>query len=40
MVYISFDELLPGSERYGHHHLALAGVIAGMALMGLTLIVL
>lgn len=40
MIYISFDELLPGSERYGHHHLALAGVITGMALMGLTLIVL
>ena len=40
MVYISFDELLPGSERYGHHHLAIAGVIAGMALMGVTLAVL
>lgn len=40
MIYISFDELLPGSERYGHHHLALVGVITGMALMGLTLIVL
>lgn len=33
MVYISFDELLPGSERYGHHHLAIIGVIAGMAFM-------
>lgn len=40
MVYISFDELLPGSERYGHHHIALGGVITGMALMGLTLLVL
>lgn len=33
MVYISFDELLPGAERYGHHHLALIGVMAGMAVM-------
>lgn len=33
MVYISFDELLPGSERYGHHHLAIIGVIFGMAVM-------
>lgn len=40
MVYISFDELLPGAERYGHHHIALGGVIAGMAIMGLTLLVL
>jgi len=40
MIYISFDELLPGSERYGHHHIALAGVITGMVLMGLTLLVL
>lgn len=40
MVYISFDELLPGSERYGHHHLALGGVIAGMAIMAVALIIL
>lgn len=40
MVYISFDELLPGAERYGHHHIALGGVIAGMALMALTLLIL
>lgn len=40
MIYISFDELLPGSERYGHHHLALGGVIAGMALMAISLIIL
>ncbi len=38
MVYISFDELLPGAERYGHHHLALCGVIAGMAIMALSLL--
>lgn len=40
MVYISFDELLPGAERHGHHHLALAGVIAGMALMAVSLLLL
>lgn len=33
MVYISFDELLPGAEQYGHHHLSIIGVIVGMAIM-------
>lgn len=33
MVYISFDELLPGTEKYGHHHWGVAGVILGMAVM-------
>lgn len=37
MVYISFDELLPGAERYGHHHLALIGVVAGMAVMAISM---
>ncbi len=40
MVYISFDELLPGAERHGHHHHALAGVITGLALMAISLLVL
>ena len=40
MVYISFDELLPSAESFGHHHISLIGVVVGMALMGLTLIVL
>lgn len=40
MIYISFDELLPSSEKHGHHHLALGGVILGMALMALTLLIL
>lgn len=40
MVYISFDELLPGAERHGHHHMALIGVIAGMAVMALSLLFL
>ena len=33
MIYISFDELLPGTEKFGHHHLGLMGVILGFALM-------
>ncbi len=40
MIYISFDELLPNAHRYGHHHLSLAGLIFGMALMALTLLIL
>ncbi len=40
MVYISFDELLPGSEKYGHHHAAITGVIAGMAVMAVSLLLL
>ncbi len=34
MVYISLDELLPTAESYGAHHIAIIGVIAGMAFMG------
>lgn len=37
MVYISFDELLPMAERWGHHHLSIAGVITGMAVIACTL---
>lgn len=40
MIYISFDELLPNTERYGHHHLGVAGVIAGMAVMAVSLLLL
>lgn len=40
MVYISFDELLPGTEKYGHHHYGVAGVVAGMAVMAGSLLVL
>lgn len=40
MVYISFDELLPSAERYGHHHLSIIGVIAGMGIMALSLLLL
>ncbi len=38
MVYIAFDELLPNSEAYGHHHYAIGGVVAGMAIMGFGLL--
>lgn len=38
MVYISFDELLPGAERFGHHHLAISGVICGMFIMAVSLL--
>ncbi len=37
MVYISFDELLPMAERWGHHHLCIYGVTAGMLLMAVVL---
>lgn len=37
MVYISFDELLPMAERWGHHHLCIYGVACGMLLMALTI---
>lgn len=38
MVFISFDELLPGAEKYGHHHYGIAGVITGMAIMAFSLL--
>ena len=37
MVFISFDELLPMAERWGHHHLSIYGVVTGMLVMGLVL---
>ena len=38
MVYISLDELLPTAEKYGEHHIAIFGLISGMAVMALSLI--
>ena len=38
MVYISLDELLPSAEEYGEHHLAIYGLVAGMAVMALSLL--
>lgn len=40
MVFISFDELLPSAEGFGHHHYSISGVIAGMAIMAISLIIL
>ena len=40
MIYISFDELLPGTEKFGHHHLGLTGVIFGFVLMAGSLLFL
>jgi ZIP family zinc transporter len=40
MVYISLDELLPAAEKYGQHHLAIYGLILGMAVMALSLLLL
>jgi ZIP family zinc transporter len=38
MVYISLDELLPSAREYGEHHLAIYGLLAGMAVMALSLL--
>lgn len=40
MIYISLDELLPTAEKYGKHHIAIAGVVGGMAIMGISLLIL
>jgi zinc transporter, ZIP family len=38
MVYISLDELLPTAEKYGEHHVGIIGMIAGMAVMAISLV--
>lgn len=40
MVYISLDELLPAAEAYGKHHQAIYGLVAGMAVMAASLLLL
>mgnify|MGYP006300872787 CR=1 FL=1 len=40
MVYISLDELLPTSRAYGRGHESLFGLLAGMALMALSLLLM
>ncbi len=40
MIYISLDELLPTAEEYGKHHIAIAGVVGGMAIMGISLLIM
>jgi ZIP family zinc transporter len=38
MVFISLDELLPTAKEYGKGHMAIYGLIGGMALMALSLL--
>lgn len=38
MVFISIDELLPAAEKYGKHHYAAYGFIAGMVVMAISLL--
>ena len=38
MVFISLDELLPTAREYGYHHLAAYGLVAGMAVMAVSLL--
>jgi ZIP family zinc transporter len=41
MIYICLDELLPTAQRLGsHHHLMIGGVLAGMAVMSISLVLL
>jgi zinc transporter, ZIP family len=40
MVFISLDELLPAAREYGEHHLSIYGLISGMAVMGVSLVLL
>ena len=38
MIFISVDELLPSAREYGEHHLSIYGLIAGMAVMAVSLL--
>ena len=38
MVFISLDELLPTAQEYGEHHLPMYGLVAGMAVMAISLL--
>lgn len=38
MVFISIDNLLPAAREYGEPHLSIYGLIAGMALMAISLV--
>lgn len=40
MVFISLDELVPAARAFGEEHLAIAGVIAGMMVMTVSLFML
>ncbi len=38
MVFISLDELLPAAREYGEHHYPIYGLVAGMAVMAVSLL--
>jgi ZIP family zinc transporter len=38
MVFISLDELLPAAREYGEHHWSIGGLVAGMAVMAVSLL--
>lgn len=38
MVFISLDQLLPTAREYGEHHLSIYGLLAGMAVMAVSLV--
>lgn len=40
MVFIALDQLLPAAEEYGEHHISIYGMVAGMAMMALSLLML
>ncbi|MBI4701057.1 MAG: zinc transporter ZupT [Deltaproteobacteria bacterium] len=40
MVFVSLDELLPAAREYGKGHLAIYGLLGGMAVMALSLLLL
>jgi len=40
MIFISLDQLLPASEKYGEHHLSIYGLIAGMVVMAASLLLI
>ncbi|MDW7710484.1 MAG: zinc transporter ZupT [Deferrisomatales bacterium] len=40
MVFISLDQLLPAAQEFGEHHLSITGFVVGMAVMGLSLLLL
>lgn len=40
MVFISLDELLPAAKRYDEAHLSIYGLIAGMAVMAISLVLI
>ncbi|WP_054953174.1 zinc transporter ZupT [Flaviflexus massiliensis] len=40
MIFISLDELLPSAREFGKHHVAILSLVAGMAVMALSLLLL